>query len=57
MREGILSVRECAYNHPCFFFLGDMRELGEMTAHMHTRLAHDIIAILGDMPYVRFFLV
>lgn len=57
MRWWIVSMRSFIPGHRVILFLGDMRELGEESARIHTELAHEIISIFPHDASVFCFLV
>jgi UDP-N-acetylmuramyl pentapeptide synthase len=57
IREGIVSMRSFLHSHRVIFFLGDMRELGEVSRDIHEQLAHEICDIIPHESRVSFYLV
>lgn len=57
LREGIVSMRSFLSSYRIVFFLGDMRELGDISEEMHAKLAHEILDIIPHDAQVSFYLV
>lgn len=57
LREGIISMKSFLHSHRIIFFLGDMRELWEVSKEIHEKLAYEIIDLIPHDSNVVFYLV
>ncbi len=57
LREGIGSMRSFLSVYWVVFFLGDMRELGNISKELHEKLAKEILDIIPHDAQVAFYLV
>lgn len=57
LKEWIISMKSFLHSHQIIFFLGDMRELWEVSKEIHEKLANEILDLMPHDANVVFYLV